>query len=465
MRKVLIFLAALVIVCAGALGFMTSKYLSTDDYASKHFPAGYIINGVRVYDMDYDDALKTITEAWNAGDILVIGTMDEPLATIRNIKCTYDISDQISDVKKNHKVLSAMNHYLNVPVSVRIPMKVDRVGKKFKKRVINADYLERGTVTETTDAYVDMDSPNFDIVKEVYGSKPDTEKFFQDILTCIELGENVFKYDEANYTAIPKVKSDDPQLLAYQKFCREYLNQKITYDLGEDSMTITRETLEPLMKDDLSGEADPEAVTKFVADVAEKYDNVGQKRKFTSLTGKTFTIDNGTYGWSIDQAGEQEQLIEDINSHKDVSRQPVWATTGYGDYSLNIGDTYIDIDISKQKLIFFKNGKKRFSSDVVTGCRNYGTLTPTGLYSVLNKARDINLKGRNTDGSKYTSFVHYWMAFLGGSYGMHDANWRSSFGGDIWITNGSHGCVNMPPSKIPKLYNMVDYGTPVIVHY
>ncbi len=465
MRKALIFLAALVCICAGALGVMTSKYLSTDDYSSKHFPNGFIINGVHVNDMDYDEAAEQITESWNAGDILVTGTMDEPLARISNIKCTYDIDDQLANVKKNHKVLSAMNHYLNMPVSVRIPMKVDRVGKKFKRSVINADYLERGTVTETTDAYVDTDSPNFDIVKEVYGSKPDTEKFFQDILTCVELGQTVFQYDEANYTAIPKVKSDDPQLLAYQKFCREYLNQKITYDLGEDSMTITRGDLEPLMKDDMSGDADPEAVAAFVTKVAEKYDNVGQKRKFTSLTGKTFTIDNGTYGWSIDQEGEQAQLIEDINSHKDVSRQPVWATTGYGDYSLNIGDTYIDIDISKQKLIFFKDGKKKFSSDVVTGCRNTGTTTPTGLYSVLNKARDIALKGQNTDGSKYSSFVHYWMAFLGGSYGMHDANWRSSFGGDIWISNGSHGCVNMPPSKIPKLYNMVDYGTPVIIHY
>ena len=159
-----------------------------------------------------------------------------------------------------------------------------------------------------------MDDPNFTIVKEVYGSKPDTEKYFRDILTCIELGETVFKYDEANYTAVPEVKSDDPQLLEYQKFCREYLNQKITYDLGEYSMTITRGNLQPLLKNDLSGEADPDAVASFVAGIADKYDNVGQKRKFTSLTGKTFTIDNGTYGWSVDQEGEKTQLIDSADA-------------------------------------------------------------------------------------------------------------------------------------------------------
>ncbi len=465
MRKVLIFLAALVIICAGALGIMTSKYTDTKDYKSEHFDSGYIINGVRVYDMDYETAVKTITNEWNADNILVTGEMEEPLATITDIDCTYDIADQVASVKKNHRILAAMNHYLNVPVSIQIPMTVADYSKEFKKSVTSAQFLERGAVTETQDAYVDLSDPSFPIVKEVYGSKPDTDKYFQDILTCIELGETVFQYRDENYTAVPKVKSDDPQLLAYQKFCQSYLNQKITYDLGEDSFTIPREDLEALLKDDLSGEPDEEKVVKYVEGIAKRYDNVGQKRKFKSLTGKTITIDNGTYGWSVDQEGEAAQLTADIRSHQDVSRQPVWATTGYGDYSLNIGNTYIDIDVTKQKLIYFRNGKRAFTSDVVTGCRNYGTTTPTGLFSVIDKQRNINLKGRNTDGSKYTSFVQYWMAFYGSSYGMHDASWRSSFGGDIWVSNGSHGCVNMPPAKIPKLYNMVDYGTPVIIHY
>ncbi len=465
MKKVLIFLAALVIVCVGALGVMTSKYTETKDYKSDHLAPGFIINDVRVFDMDYETAVKTVTDQWNAGDVLVTGEMDEPLATFRDIDCEYDIADQIANIKKNHKVLCAMNHYLNVPVNVHLPMLVSSYSDEFKEEVTSAKFLEHGAVTETQDAYVDLTDPSFPIVKEVYGSKPDTEKFFEDILTCIELGQRVFQYRESNYTAVPKVKSDDPELLAYQKFCQEYLHQKITYDLGEDSFTIPVEDLESLMRSDLSGKASKKKVQKYVKKIAKKYDNVDKKRKFKSLTGKTITIDNSEYGWSVDQEGEVEQLIKDINSHEDVSREPVWATTGYGDYSLNIGKTYVDVDVTKQKLVFFKNGKRKFSTDVVTGCRNTGTLTPTGLFQVLEKSRNVTLKGRNANGSKYSSFVNYWMAFLGSSYGLHDATWRSSFGGDIWITNGSHGCINIPPSKMPRLYELVDWGTPVIVHY
>ena len=60
--------------------------------------------------------------------------------------------------------------------------------------------------------------------------------------------------------------------------------------------------------------------------------------------------------------------------------------------------------------------------------------------------------------------VSYWMPF-NGNIGMHDASWRSSFGGDIYKTNGSHGCINLPVSVAQELYGYVEKGTPVICYY
>lgn len=120
-------------------------------------------------------------------------------------------------------------------------------------------------------------------------------------------------------------------------------------------------------------------------------------------------------------------------------------------------NSYIDISISNQKLNYYEKGKLILTSDIVTGINNG---TPTGNYRVLNKARNINLKGAD-----YVSYVNYWIAFIGSSYGMHDASWRSSFGGNIYKYNGSHGCVNMPYNKVKELYNLVQIGTPVYVKY
>lgn len=118
-------------------------------------------------------------------------------------------------------------------------------------------------------------------------------------------------------------------------------------------------------------------------------------------------------------------------------------------------NAYIDISISTQKLRYYEYDKLVLESDIVTGINNR---TPTGNYRVLSKSRNVNLRGED-----YVSFVNYWIAFIGQSYGMHDASWRSSFGGNIYKYNGSHGCVNMPYNKVKQLYNLVDLGTPVYI--
>ncbi len=53
--------------------------------------------------------------------------------------------------------------------------------------------------------------------------------------------------------------------------------------------------------------------------------------------------------------------------------------------------------------------------------------------------------------------------FGNGYYGIHDASWRKKFGGKIYQTNGSHGCVNVPTSSAEKLFSMVEVGTPVYI--
>lgn len=56
------------------------------------------------------------------------------------------------------------------------------------------------------------------------------------------------------------------------------------------------------------------------------------------------------------------------------------------------------------------------------------------------------------------------MPFNGG-IGIHDAIWRSQFGGNIYKTNGSHGCVNAPPYLAQKIFENIEPGTPIVCYY
>lgn len=60
--------------------------------------------------------------------------------------------------------------------------------------------------------------------------------------------------------------------------------------------------------------------------------------------------------------------------------------------------------------------------------------------------------------------VQYWMA-VDGHIGIHDATWRNEFEGQIYQTNGSHGCINTPLEIMAELYDKVQLGTPVVMFY
>ncbi len=128
-------------------------------------------------------------------------------------------------------------------------------------------------------------------------------------------------------------------------------------------------------------------------------------------------------------------------------------------YGKDPGSTYIEVSLRKQHMWMYVNNELYVSTDIVTG--NYGTMdTPKGFWSINSKSSPCTLTGPG-----YTSYVNYWMAFIGSGYGIHDASWRSSFGGSIYKGNGSHGCINTPYKNVKKMYQKAKVGTPVIVYY
>lgn len=129
----------------------------------------------------------------------------------------------------------------------------------------------------------------------------------------------------------------------------------------------------------------------------------------------------------------------------------------------NIGKTYIEIDISDQKMKYYKNNKKVLSTDVVTG--KDSTPTVTGIFDIYQKAYNYTMRGYDpiTKVLTYESHSDYVLKFYEAYY-IHDATWRSKFGGDIYKKDGSHGCVNTPYQKVKRLYNEVGLHTPVVVH-
>lgn len=123
----------------------------------------------------------------------------------------------------------------------------------------------------------------------------------------------------------------------------------------------------------------------------------------------------------------------------------------------------VEVDLGNQMVYAYNGVQCVLASQCVTGRVVNGHATPTGNYRIYSKERNRTLRGYNNDGSKYASFVNFWMPFNGG-IGLHDATWRTNFNADVYYNYGSHGCINMPYDFAAALYNIVYVGMPVYVH-
>lgn len=204
---------------------------------------------------------------------------------------------------------------------------------------------------------------------------------------------------------------------------------------------------------------DEDMVKEYVASLASEYDTIGGKRTFHATRGDIVTVEGGTYGNQLDQEAEYSYLVDAFIRHNEADRIPEYKVTARQQGTDDIGDTYIEIDMTMQQMYYYENGTLKVETPVVTGNTTLKRGTPERVCYVYAKQKNRILRGPN-----YASHVNFWMPVNGG-IGIHDSAWRDTYGGDIYIKNGSHGCINTPYDAMATLYDMVEIGTPVIMFY
>lgn len=213
--------------------------------------------------------------------------------------------------------------------------------------------------------------------------------------------------------------------------------------------------------DGLSVSLDGENMATYCTELAKKHD-VSKKKtgQFKTTGGSIINVPVASSGQTVDGNKLYEAIAEAINNKKSATVDAVYSEAKEeetGEY-VTYGGNYCEVDLTNQMVYVYKNGELVVSSQCVTGCISKGHGTPTGVYSIFSRDKDRYLRG---DG--YKSWVNFFIPFNGG-IGFHDASWRSTFGGNIYLYSGSHGCINMPYSAAKKLYENVTLDEKVIVY-
>lgn len=295
--------------------------------------------------------------------------------------------------------------------------------------------------------------------------------------------KDIKKYFKKQHTDLPSSKSwnfaDSTLATAKSKLAGLY-KAKLDYKVGGKTYSLAAKDLFTTVEY-YGGEfhfKDSDLLTKKLDAMDKEVTTLKKSYEFTTPSGSKITVKNESYGWGI-FTKRAVNLVETAFANGESSVDGSKAIyglgyttygTGYTTVNHGLGENYVVVSIEKQKLWIVRHGKVVVTlNDVVTGTKESSSgassdATPKGVWYIEYKESPSTLRGQNDDGSSYASTVSYWMPFTLSGCGLHDASWRTDWSKTAYLKGGSHGCVNIKPSEIKKVWDNVIQHEPVIVY-
>lgn len=452
-KKVLVItgiITGVAVLCLVGLFFFNSREYFADKFGRRTY-----ISNTDVSSMTVDEAIAVMNDS--RGFLVEFSKDGEARAVDISAAVSREFSrDEVAECKEN---FTFFEYLLGREKDFQVQPDASEVDEQ-KLREILEKTLPSET-QKTRDAYLDE---NFQLVPEIFGDEVNLDNLIYDIKQGITTGLKL-DYKLEDYYVQPKFTKESENIVQAVNDVAAYSAMMVTYQFGDDSEVINWDKL----KRHLEYNPDTAVLTMktkwvrpYVQQLGKKYNTYGKTRKFKSTKDGTVTIHGGIMGWWIHEDETVKQLKKILKKKKSKSLEPVYRNIAAQHGEDDIGDTYIEISIKRQHVWFYKDGKLKLESDMVSGKMTKERKTTVGVHRIYGKQEDRYLGTMAVQG--YRSFVNYWMPFNWDGQGLHDATWRNKFGGNIYKTGGSHGCINLPYSFAGKLYKEVTIGMPVVVY-
>ncbi len=447
--KIVVFICTIIIFAM--IAFLVRTF-SKDNFLYKTY-----INGVECSFLKLDSTSKKLEQNMNNSKIKLIFANDKQytcLGTYFEIKV--DNNEELKNIMYSQKEDELKEYNIDNLYSVN--------EAKVKEYLSGLAIFNENNMVKPENAYMELNDKNQLVIKkEKYGNEIELETAYKYMVKALKSGKTVIDFKEITNTT-PTILSTNKKLIEERDYINSILASKIEYKLNDgNTYVLDANVMKEWIYRDENGyyNIDIEGnVPKFVDELDKKvsYKLTSTEFNATGLGKIKVPFGRKTYA-DLDKEKEITRIKEQLGKGEKNTFDPIY--NPLPDY-LNI-DTYVEIDLSRQKVWMYVNGKCIVNTNCVTGNVSGGYATPAGIYYLTYKTTDTYLEGYNSDGSKYSSHVNFWMPFNGG-IGLHDALWRSSFGGNIYMTNGSHGCINLPYSSAKTIYNNINTSIPIILY-
>ena len=379
-----------------------------------------------------------------------------------NIEMEIRMSDIATvDAEKLGENLDGKNLHTNINVDVKnvVTFENDKITK------ILATYFSNVEQVPSQNAQIEFTDGKYEITNETIGTVL-TANFTNAVVDKITQYDFDIDLSELDVYEKPQVTNENEILNNNLSIFKKFEDFVLTYKVGEEKeiidISIINKWLIPNYNEDgsLNKEnpfnIDNEQVSIYLQTLKEKY--IPDEFIFTTTSGKQIIYGTQSGEW-VDVEALGKDIVEHIKNNTSEEKDMPYKTEPdiINKTSSSINNTYIEVSIDEQHIWMYIDDELIVDSDIVTGNLSRKHYTRRGVFNLTYKTRNATLRGPG-----YASFVYYWMPFDGG-IGLHDATWRDEFGGEIYKTDGSHGCVNLPKETAKIIYENIDKTMPIIV--
>lgn len=456
-----------------AISAVASYLIVANTYKEKFLPNTFV-NTTKVAGMSIEQAEDTLIQNTEVKDLtLITHDGDQVVFKASDFDVKYSVPAGALDEAVSENPYRWVTKLFDTS-EYRINYDLTYDEGKLRDLINNYDW---GEDISQNACIVRQEDGSFKIQDETLGDEFDTEVLLGYLREQMSSGMNTFEMEDSgcyeNYRAAIRSGDLTQELDLYNSYAR----CNITFDFDDRKKVVTSNMIadwimtyqDGTVLTDSEGKVqfDKDGVSTFVAQMAAETDTVGKPRHFyATLDGWIDVPWNGdlssTYGWQINQEETVNQLIGLMQEGQTVTVEPIYSREGYTRKTDDIGNTYVEADISAQHFWVYINGQMVLDDDFVSGTEtNSSRRTPRGVCQILSRNTKVVLGTMAVQG--YECPVDYWMPFNWLGCGFHDLS-RGAYGGSIYMYNGSHGCLNLKWSTAKALYETVETGMPVLVH-
>ena len=454
----------LIISLIGIFSLLLISYIIMTCISSKYFQKNTIINGTDFSYCKIEDVIESLNSKYD--DYHLDVKLRDKTFTInpKDIDLVITAKNDLIKIKDDQNAFLWFT-YLFGTNEYTANYQISYSENKLTSLLMSMPEFNIDNMIKPKNATVEIVDGQPQIVEGSKGTEFDTEKAINLIKSNISDLNTEVSIEDAGYYTIATYDSNSDIVKNFYNTIKSYTDLNIKYNYVENvSFDIPHEEICKMIdidSDNYKCSINKDKIAEFVAKFAEEHDTFGKDRLFKTSIGKTVKVNSNSLGWEIDQEAEVEELYKNLIDKKDIEREPIFSHQGkvYTADCFDIGDSYVEFNFTDQKVYFYMNGKHILTDDIISGNPNRYQNTPGGLYEIYSMSYDVVLTGPG-----YASHVDYWMPF-NGEIGMHDAHWQSKFGGDLYLSRGSHGCVNLPYKTAQTIWDMGYRGLPVIGYW